>query len=131
MIDRKCVNFCYKYLDKVVRLCQQPKLSLKASPPYILDTIPDIYEKLQRIIANYEENYDALSEIEYFQIYISTLIEKSKQTISLFKNSKEKIFDINSDARFRLIKLSLVYSHLLNDLEALFHMILSTLRVSV
>ncbi|XP_018655197.1 putative cbl [Schistosoma mansoni] len=120
MIDRKCVNFCYKYLDKVVRLCQQPKLSLKASPPYILDTIPDIYEKLQRIIANYEENYDALSEIEYFQIYISTLIEKSKQTISLFKNSKEKIFDINSDARFRLIKLSLVYSHLLNDLEALF-----------
>ncbi|CAH8655528.1 unnamed protein product [Schistosoma guineensis] len=120
MIDRKCVNFCYKYLDKVVRLCQQPKLSLKASPPYILDTIPDIYEKLQRIIANYEENYDVLSEIEYFQIYISTLIEKSKQTISLFKNSKEKIFDINSDARFRLIKLSLVYSHLLNDLEALF-----------
>ncbi|CAH8588867.1 unnamed protein product [Schistosoma turkestanicum] len=120
MIDKKCVNFCYKYLDKVVRLCQQPKLNLKPSPPYILDTIPDIYEKLQRITANYEENYDALSKIEYFQIYISTLIDKCKQTINLFKNSKEKIFDINSDARFRLIKLSLVYSHLLNDLEALF-----------
>ncbi|KAH8868558.1 E3 ubiquitin-protein ligase CBL [Schistosoma japonicum] len=120
MVDKKCVDFCYKYLDKVVRLCQQPKLNLKASPPYILDTIPDIYEKLQGITAKYEENYDILSEIDYFQIYILTLIEKCKQTINLFKNSKEKIFDIDSDARFRLVKLSLVYSHLLNDLEALF-----------
>nr|CAH8870404.1 unnamed protein product [Trichobilharzia regenti] len=120
MFDKKCVHLCYKYLDKVVRLCQQPKLNLKISPPYILDIIPDIYEKLQGITASYEENYDVLSQIEYFQIYISTVIEKCEQTINLFKNSKEKIFDTNSDARFRLVKLSLVYSHLLKDLEALF-----------
>ncbi|CAH8663522.1 unnamed protein product [Heterobilharzia americana] len=120
MIDRKCVELCYKYLDKVVRLCQQPKLSLKISQPYILDIIPDIYEKLQSIIAHYDDNYSVLFRIEYFQIYISTVIEKCKQTINLFKNSREMIFDANSDARSRLVKLSLIYSHLLKDLEALF-----------
>ncbi|CAL8102307.1 unnamed protein product [Calicophoron daubneyi] len=119
-VDRKTVESCYKWLDRVVRLCEQPRLNLKNSPPYLLDITPDIYDRLQSIVNHYKNNYETLMQIDYFRVYVSTLIEKCKRVTKVFKEAREKIFDPHSHARFRLTKLSLVFSHLLKDLEALF-----------
>lgn len=35
-IDKKFLEKCWKLMDKVVKHCQNPKLCLKNSPPFIL-----------------------------------------------------------------------------------------------
>lgn len=119
-IDRKTMDKCYKAMDKVVKLCQHPRMNLKNSPPYILDTLPDTYQRLQEIIQKYEENYEALNEIEYFRIFVSSLLAKCKYALTLMKDGKERMFDESSGHRRHLTKLSLIFSHMLKDLEAMF-----------
>ncbi|VDP83046.1 unnamed protein product [Echinostoma caproni] len=120
VFDQQTIETCYKWLDRVVRLCQNPRLNLKNSPPYLLDTIPDVYEKLKSIISSYSDEYKTLSQLEYFCVFVHSVTDKCKRTVKLFKDSGEKIYDVHSHARFRLVKLSLIFSHLLKDLEALF-----------
>ena len=45
-------------MDKVVKLCQSPKLNLKNSPPFILDILPDTYQHLRLIYSKYEQVRD-------------------------------------------------------------------------
>ena len=49
-------------------------------------------------------------------------MNKCKQTVRLFKDAKEKIFDETSAERRSLTKLSLIFSHMLAELKALFPM---------
>ncbi|TPP63831.1 E3 ubiquitin protein ligase CBL [Fasciola gigantica] len=119
-VDQQTVESCYKWLDRVVRLCQNPRLNLKNSPPYLLDTMPDIYEKLRSIISSYSDDYETLSQMKYFRVFVHSVTDKCKRTVKLFKDAGDKIFDVHSHSRFRLVKLSLIFSHLLKDLEALF-----------
>uniref|UniRef100_A0A4X2L014 E3 ubiquitin-protein ligase CBL n=1 Tax=Vombatus ursinus TaxID=29139 RepID=A0A4X2L014_VOMUR len=79
--DRRTVEKTWKLMDKVVRLCQNPKLQLKNSPPYILDILPDTYQHLRLILSKYDDNQKLaqLSENEYFKIYIDSLMKKSKR----------------------------------------------------
>ena len=62
----------------------------------------------------------ALNNEEYFKVFIENLMRKCKQAIKLFKEGKEKMFDENSHYRRNLTKLSLVFSHMLSELKALF-----------
>lgn len=84
-----------------VRLCQNPRLQLKNSPPYILDILLDAYQQLRLIVGKYEENQrlTQLSENEYFKIYIDSLMKKSKQAIRLFKEGKERMYEEQSQDR--------------------------------
>jgi len=108
-------------MDKVVKLCQSPKLNLKNSPPFILDILPDTYQHLRLIYSKYEQDkLDLLNNNEYFKIFIENLQKKCKQAIKLFKEGKEKLFDENSHYRRNLTKLSLVFSHMLSELKAVF-----------
>lgn len=61
-----------------------------------------------------------LNENEYFRIFIENLQNKCKQTIKLFKDGKEKMFEESSIYRRNLTKLSLVFSHMLSELKAIF-----------
>ncbi|KPP59703.1 E3 ubiquitin-protein ligase CBL-like [Scleropages formosus] len=96
----------------VVRLCQNPKLALKNSPPYILDLLPDTYQHLRTILSRYEGKMEMLGENEYFRVFMENLAKKTKQTISLFKEGKERMRN--------LTKLSLIFSHTLAELKAVF-----------
>uniref|UniRef100_A0A8C2KZI4 E3 ubiquitin-protein ligase CBL n=1 Tax=Cyprinus carpio TaxID=7962 RepID=A0A8C2KZI4_CYPCA len=107
-------------MDKVVRLCQNPKLALKNSPPYILDLLPDTYQHLRTILSRYEGKMETLGENEYFRVFMENLTKKTKQTISLFKDGKERMFEENSQPRRNLTKLSLIFSHMLAELKAIF-----------
>lgn len=119
-IDKKTIEKTWKLMDKVVKLCQNQRMNLKNSPPYILDILPDTYQHLKLIISKYEERMHILNDIEYFRIYIENLMKQSKHAIKLFKDGKEKMFDESSVERRSLTKLSLVFSHMLTELKALF-----------
>uniref|UniRef100_A0A8B9ZYJ2 E3 ubiquitin-protein ligase CBL n=1 Tax=Anas zonorhyncha TaxID=75864 RepID=A0A8B9ZYJ2_9AVES len=89
----------YKPNKYVVRLCQNPKLALKNSPPYILDLLPDTYQHLRTILSRYEGKMETLGENEYFRVFMENLMKKTKQTISLFKEGKERMYEENSQPR--------------------------------
>ncbi|GAB6027408.1 hypothetical protein CHUAL_001679 [Chamberlinius hualienensis] len=120
VIDRRTIEKTWKLMDKVVKLCQHPKMNLKNSPPFILDILPDTYQHLRIICEKYEDGMLVLNENEYFKIFIENLMKKCKQAIKLFKEGKEKIFEENSTYRRNLTKLSLVFSHMLSELKAIF-----------
>ncbi|CAN9501498.1 unnamed protein product [Ophioblennius macclurei] len=120
--DRRTVEKTWKLMDKVVRLCQNPRLQLKNSPPYILDILPDAYQHLRLILGKYEENQrlTELSENEFFKVYIDSLMKKSKQAIRLFKEGKDTMYEEQSQDRRNLTKLSLIFSHMLAEIKAIF-----------
>uniref|UniRef100_A0A8D0E8X6 E3 ubiquitin-protein ligase CBL n=1 Tax=Salvator merianae TaxID=96440 RepID=A0A8D0E8X6_SALMN len=107
-------------MEMVVRLCQNPKLALKNSPPYILDLLPDTYQHLRTILSRYEGKMETLGENEYFRVFMENLMKKTKQTISLFKEGKERMYEENSQPRRNLTKLSLIFSHMLAELKGIF-----------
>lgn len=118
--DKRTLDKTWKLMDKVVKLCQHHKMNLKNSPPFILDILPDTYQRLRIIYSKYEDNMQALNSNEHFNIFIINLIRKCKQAIKLFKEGKEKMFEENSHFRRNLTKLSLVFSHMLSELKAMF-----------
>ncbi|XP_073730412.1 E3 ubiquitin-protein ligase CBL-B isoform X3 [Misgurnus anguillicaudatus] len=120
--DRRTVEKTWKLMDKVVRLCQNPRLQLKNSPPYILDILPDAYQHLRLILCKYEESQRLvqLSENDYFKVYIDSLMKKSKRAIRLFKEAKERMYEEQSQDRRNLTKLSLIFSHMLAEIKAIF-----------
>ncbi|KAM7373935.1 hypothetical protein PAMP_006619 [Pampus punctatissimus] len=119
-VDKKMVEKCWKLMDKVVRLCQNPKVALKNSPPYILDLLPDTYQHLRTVLSRYEGRMEILGENEYFRVVMENLTNKTKQTMSLFKEAKERMYEENSQPRRNLTKLSLIFSHMLAELKAIF-----------
>lgn len=119
-IDKKSIEKSWKMMDKVVNLCASRRMNLKNSPPFILDILPETYQHLRKIFKNYEVNMDFLNENEYFKIFMENLTNKCKQTIQLFKEAKDKIYDDSSSHRRSLTKLSLIFSHMLAELKALF-----------
>ncbi len=120
VIDKKTIEKSWKLMDKVVKLCQHPKMNLKNSPPFILDILPDTYQHLKLVYSKYEDRLHLLNDNEYFKIFIENLMNKCKKTIKLFKDGKEKMFDEASHYRRNLTKLSLVFSHMLAELKAVF-----------
>ncbi|GLV42273.1 Cbl proto-oncogene [Carabus blaptoides fortunei] len=118
--DKRTLDKTWKLMDKVVKLCQHQKMNLKNSPPFILDILPDTYQRLRLIYSKYEDKMITLHSIEHFNIFIINLMRKCKQAIKLFKEGKEKMFDENSHYRRNLTKLSLVFSHMLSELKAIF-----------
>jgi E3 ubiquitin-protein ligase CBL len=120
MTDKKTLEKTWKLMDKVVKLCQQSKMNLKNSPPFILDILPDTYQRLHLIYSKYEDQMHVLHANEHFNIFINNLMRKCKQAIKLFKEGKMQMFDENSHYRRNLTKLSLVFSHMLSELKAIF-----------
>lgn len=122
-VDKRTLEKSYKLMNQVVTFCQQPRMQLKNSPPYLLDILPDTYQHLQMIVQRYEAQSGGLHIIvdcTYFQVFLNNLISKAKATIKLIKDARSKMFDETSSARRRLTKYSLVFSHMLAELRALF-----------
>lgn len=72
------------------------------------------------IYHNYEDKLHILNDNDYFRIYLDNLNKKCKQAIKLFKESKESIYDEKNVNRRNLTKLSLIFSHMLYELKAIF-----------
>ena len=119
-IDKKTIEKAWKLMDQVVSLCTNRRLNLKNSPPFILDILPDTYQHLRSIFKRYEDSIAFLNENEYFKVFMENLMTKCRQTKRLFKEAREKIFDETSTSRRGLTKISLIFSHMLAELKAMF-----------
>ena len=119
-IDKKSIEKAWKLMDKVVVQCANRRMNLKNSPPFILDILPDTYHHLKAIFKRYEDNIQFLNDNEYFKLFMENLMAKCKQTTRLFKDAKDRIYDETSSDRRSLTKLSLIFSHMLAELKALF-----------
>ncbi|XP_030834171.1 E3 ubiquitin-protein ligase CBL isoform X3 [Strongylocentrotus purpuratus] len=121
-VDKKTLERTWKLMEKVMRLCQSDKMKLKNSPPFILDILPETYHHLRLVWSKYEgdDKLPDLVENEYFKIFVDNINKKAKQTIQLFKDNKEKMYDESSTCRRQLNRMSLIFSHNLAELKALF-----------
>uniref|UniRef100_A0A914D0M0 E3 ubiquitin-protein ligase CBL n=1 Tax=Acrobeloides nanus TaxID=290746 RepID=A0A914D0M0_9BILA len=115
--DRRLIEKTFKAIEVVVRFCQQPRLKLKNSPPFILDILPDTYRHLN-IIFNADPTI--LQHNLYLQLFMSNLHHKCKQTAKIFKEERDKVFEESSNARRQLTMKSLIFSHMLSELKAEF-----------
>lgn len=106
-------------METVIRLCRQPALNLKKSPPCILDILPEIYGLLDTIfgVAN---NSEILQQNLFLQLFLANLYNKCKQTIRIFKEERGKIFEENSKSRRSLTMKALTFSHMQSELNAQF-----------
>lgn len=120
VVDKRTIEKSWKMMDKVVKMCQHPRMNLRNSPPFILDILPDSYQHLRMICSKYDDKLQALNDCEYFRIFLENLMNKCKNTIKLFRDGKDKMFDENAHSRRNLTKLSLVFSHMLAELKAIY-----------
>ncbi|PAV64769.1 hypothetical protein WR25_26257 [Diploscapter pachys] len=113
--DRRLVWKTFKLMDDAMKACQNPRLSLKNSPPFILDILPDTYTQLMSI---FTANSQILRDNTYLKIFLENMQNKCKQMLKLFKDND--IFDELSAARRSLTKFSLTFSHMLFELKSEF-----------
>lgn len=122
-VNKKTISKTWKLMEKVVKCCQDPNLDLKNSAPFILDILPECYKHLRLIIAKYNtcDNLEhVIKDNDYSRIFIENLQSRCKLTLNLFKDAKEKMFDERSKARHDLTTNTLVFSHMLAELKAIF-----------
>lgn len=74
-------------MDKVVKFCQQPRLGLRCSPPFMLDILPDTYQHLRSICTRYEDSMDPKAD-KVLSHFVDNIAVKCRQALKLFKEGK-------------------------------------------
>ncbi|XP_056331324.1 E3 ubiquitin-protein ligase CBL-C [Danio aesculapii] len=121
--DRKLLEKVLKRLDKLHKLSIDPRLALKNSPPYLPELLSETAIHLTEVWAPYRGSAMAVprwDEGDYMRIHIRHLLDKTDRAVLLFKEGKEKMFEETSNYRRNLTKLSLLFSHMLNELRTMF-----------
>lgn len=111
----------WKLMDKVVSRCQDSRMNLPNAPPYILELLPETFKHLKLIHAKYDSSLNYPEDDNgYSQVFLRNLQNRCKQTLKLFKDAKEEMFDEESDYRHKLTRHTLVFNHILSELKAIF-----------
>lgn len=121
--DRKHLDKVLRRLGKLHKLSTDPRLGLKNSPPYLPELVSETTIHLTEVWAPYRGSMMAVprgDEGDYLRIHIRQLLDKADRAVLLFKDGKEKMFEETSSYRRNLTKLSLLFSHMLNELQTLF-----------
>ncbi|XP_046896305.1 E3 ubiquitin-protein ligase CBL-C [Hypomesus transpacificus] len=127
--DRQLVNKALKRLDKLNGLCTNPRLALRNSPPYLPELVSETSTLLSQIWEPYRGTAGAGAtggqeslgdETDYLRVHVRQLLDKTDRAILLFKEGRDKMFVETSNYRRNLTKLSLLFSHMLWELRALF-----------
>ncbi|RXM95229.1 E3 ubiquitin-protein ligase CBL [Acipenser ruthenus] len=90
-VDQRTVDRTCRHLEKLNKLCQNPKLGLRNSPPYLLELVPDSLQHLQLVVEVGKLRREPLWQQEYFCVYLRNLQSKTQQAIRIFKEGKDKI----------------------------------------
>ncbi|GAA6220344.1 E3 ubiquitin-protein ligase CBL-like isoform X1 [Lates japonicus] len=124
--DRRLVDKALKRLDKLHELCTNPRLGLRNSPPYL----PELVSETTALLTRVWEPYRGLKaaggqvprgdEANYLKVHARNLLDKTDRAVLLFKEGREKIFEDTSSYRRNLTKLSLLFSHMLWEMKAMF-----------
>lgn len=122
--DKKTLEKTWKLMDKIVKSSQHPRMNLLNSPPFILDILPETYQHLKLIYTKYDSDQslltDSVKESDYSRVFVKNLQNRCKQTLKLFSDAKNQMFDENSTYRNKLTRNTLVFNHMLSELKAIF-----------
>lgn len=124
--DLRLVNKAIKRLDKLHELCTNPRLGLRNSPPYLPDLVSESTRLLVQVWEPYRGSRPAGGQVphgdqaKYLRVHVRNLLDKTDRALLLFKEGREKIFEETSSYRRNLTKLSLLFSHMLWELKAMF-----------
>ncbi|XP_073512039.1 E3 ubiquitin-protein ligase CBL-C [Phyllobates terribilis] len=106
-VDRKTMEKLIQGLDGLSKLNRVPQL--QRSHPYLPDITRDIKEHLRQIL----DKTSDLGQNPYLQVTVNSLLAKTAQC-------SEMVNKEGTMARRNLTKLSLIFSHILCELRALF-----------
>ncbi|XP_071239504.1 E3 ubiquitin-protein ligase CBL-C isoform X3 [Salvelinus alpinus] len=123
--DRRQVDKALKRLEKLHRLCTNPRLGLRNSPPYLPEVVSETATLLTQVWEPYRGPAAGVQaprgdEGEYLRIHARHLLDKTNRAVLLFKEGRDKMFEEMSSYRRNLTKLSLLFSHMLWELRAMF-----------
>ncbi|XP_068426251.1 E3 ubiquitin-protein ligase CBL-C isoform X3 [Clinocottus analis] len=124
--DWRLVDKALKRLDKLRELCTNPRLGLRNSPPYLPELVLETTALLTQVWEPYRESRAASSQVargdeaKYLRVHVRNLLDKTDRALLLFKEGREKMFEETSSCRRNLTKLSLLFSHMLWELRAMF-----------
>ncbi|XP_034089810.1 E3 ubiquitin-protein ligase CBL-C isoform X1 [Gymnodraco acuticeps] len=124
--DRRLLDKTLKRLYKLGELCTNPRLGLRNSPPYL----PELVSETTTLLTQVWEPYRGPrgpggqaprgDEAKYLRVHIRNLLDKTDRALLLFKEGRDKMFEDTSSCRRNLTKLSLLFSHMLWELRAMF-----------
>lgn len=103
--DCRLFDKVLKKLNKLSRLCSDPQLRLRVSPPYLPELVPETVKLLTDVWAPYRAPVPAVprwDEGEYLRIHVQHLLDKTEKAVLLFKEGKEKIYEEKSSYRWDL-----------------------------
>ncbi|CAL8258694.1 unnamed protein product [Boreogadus saida] len=123
--DRRTVDKTLKRLEKLHQLSSNPRLALKNSPPYLPDLVSQTMRALTQVwephrVAGAADPEPRGDEAEYLRVHARQLLDKTERALLLFKEGRDKMYEETSNCRRNLTKLSLLFSHMLCELKALF-----------
>lgn len=116
--NRRALEKTWKLMDKVVKCCQHPRMNLNNSPPFILEILPETYQHLKLIQTKYDSQ--PINDNDYSQLFLKNLQNRCEQTLKLFKDAKDEMYDEESEYRHKLTRNTLVFNHILSELRAIF-----------
>lgn len=118
---KRTLEKTWNLMDKVVKCCQKPRMNLNNSPPFILEILPETYQHLKLIHTKHDAHRNQpVNDNDYSEVFLRNLQNRCKQTLKLFKDAKEEMFDEESDYRHKLTRNTLVFNHILSELKAIF-----------
>ncbi|XP_075965829.1 E3 ubiquitin-protein ligase CBL-C isoform X4 [Anarhichas minor] len=124
--DRRLVDKALKRLDKLRQLCTNPRLGLRNSPPYLPELVSETTTLLTKVWEPYRGPGAAGDQVlrgdeaKYLRVHVRNLLDKTERALLLFKEGRDKMFEETSSYRRNLTKLSLLFSHMLWELRAMF-----------
>ncbi|XP_049587639.1 E3 ubiquitin-protein ligase CBL-C isoform X1 [Syngnathus scovelli] len=124
--QHRLVNKTLRRLEKLHEACANPRLGLKSSSPYLLELLPETASALRRVwepyrgLGAFTGPAPGEDEAAFLGLHARTLLAQTDRALLLFKEAKEKMFDETSSYRKDLTKLSLLFSHMLWELKAIF-----------
>ncbi|KAJ4922789.1 hypothetical protein JOQ06_022776 [Pogonophryne albipinna] len=124
--DRRLLDKTLKRLHKLGELCTNPRLGLRNSPPYLPELVSETTTLLTQVWVPYRGprgpggQASQGDEAKYLRVHIRNLLDKTDRALLLFKEGRDKMFEDTSSCRRNLTKLSLLFSHMLWELRAMF-----------
>lgn len=109
--DLSLVHKALKQLEKLHKLCTDPQLGLRNSPPYL----PDLMSETSALLVQVWEPYSGCmaaggpgprgDEAKYLRIHIRNLLDKANRAVLLFRQGRERIFEETSSYRWEFISI--------------------------
>lgn len=103
--DLSLVDQALLKLDKLHKLCVNPQLALRNSPPYLPELMAETSVLLVQVWQPYRGRALAGGlgprgdEAKYLRIHIRNLLDKTSRAVLLFRQGRERIFDETSSYR--------------------------------